>query len=66
MKDFDWDSGEPITKEIAGKVVDKCEVLDEGQDSILQFTFKDGSVLRIRYDWIYEWEIRPTLSRSRK
>jgi len=59
MEKFGWGSGEPITKEIAGKVVDKCEVIDEGQDNILQFTFKDGSTLRIRYDWIYEWEVIP-------
>ncbi len=61
MKDFDLKSGTPITKEIAGKVVFSCQVIDEGQDNILQFTFTDGSVLRLRYDWIYEWEIQPPI-----
>jgi len=60
MEDFNWASGENITKAIAGKTVVKVENLDEGQDSILQFDFSDDFVLRFRYDWIYEWEIRPT------
>ena len=64
MQDFGRSSGEPITKEIVGKIVVKCEVVDEGLDNILQFTFVDGSVLRIRYDWIYEWEIR-SIGRAR-
>jgi len=57
MKDFNWKSGEPITEAIKGKAVAECENKDEGMDSILQFTFTDGTVLRFRYDWIYEWEI---------
>lgn len=55
MNDFDFESGVSITEAIQGKTVASCEVLDEGADNILQFTFSDGTVLRIRYDWIYEW-----------
>ena len=56
MKDFNWGSGEEITSNIVGKTVAKCEVLDEGIDSVLQFEFTDRTILRFRYDWIYEWE----------
>jgi len=62
MNEFGWNSGEPITNHIAEKTVAKCEVCDEGIDSILQFTFADGTVLRFRYDWIYEWEIKQAIS----
>ena len=57
MTDSKRKFGEIITKLIAGKTVVRCENIDIGPDDFLQFIFSDGTVLRFRHDWIYEWEI---------
>jgi len=46
-----------ITKLVQRKEVDS--VTDEGDaiDSFLVINFTDGMKLRIRYDYIYEWEV---------
>ena len=58
MKDFSRNhSSKEITGLIEGKMIARCEHVEEHGDTILQFVFMDGSVLRLRYDWIYEWEV---------
>ena len=45
-----------ITTLVMRKVVDS--VTDEGDvDSLLVINFADGMKLKIRYDYIYEWEV---------
>ena len=54
--EFTHDSGEKITSVIKDKTISKCELDDIRGDDFLVFHFDDSSVLRIRYDWIYEWQ----------
>jgi hypothetical protein len=54
--EFDWNSGEEITKVIAGKTV--AEVITSNENRDLVFVFTDSTKLRIEYDWIYQWELR--------
>ena len=52
-----------LTEATTGKTIEK--VIDDdgnGMDDWIQFVFTDGSVLRIRYDWIYEWELEQKAS----
>ena len=41
---------------LAGKLVLKVQDVDDGMDDFLEIHFVDGSILRFRYDYIYEWE----------
>lgn len=50
-------SGEEITKAIQGKTIAAVETEDPRSDYYLLFRFTDGTTLRIRYDWIYEWAV---------
>ena len=45
-----------ISNKIKDKVVESMSV-SEGVEDFIVFTFKDGAVLRIRYDYIYECEL---------
>ena len=40
-----------------GKTVASVDIDDAGMEEFLLFHFTDGSVLRIRYDYLYEWEL---------
>lgn len=57
MNDFHWESGDEITKIIAGKTVIKCSTGDVGMNDYLRIEFSDGTILCFRYDYIYEWEV---------
>lgn len=57
MKDFNWNSDKDISQLITGKNIEKCEILDEGMDTFLQFIFTDSTILKIRYDYIYDWDV---------
>ena len=58
-EEFTYDSGAEITKLISGKVVDCIESPDEVSiDDYLIIRFKDGESLHIRYDYLYEWELK--------
>lgn len=61
MKDFHSQSGAEITEAISGKAIVKVEI-DDGMYDFLIFHFTDGSALRIRYDWLYEWELQNVAS----
>jgi len=41
---------------VKGKVIKEI-CLDRGYDDYFVIKFTDGSKLRMRYDWIYEWEL---------
>ena len=58
MEEFTYDSGEEITKLIVGKTVDCIETPNVGPDGHLTIKFTDETSLRIKYDWLYEWELR--------
>ena len=45
-----------ISSAIKGKTITRFEDDDIGGDDFLVFHFDDSSILRIRYDWIYEWQ----------
>ena len=49
-------ASEEITSVIEGKTVIKFENDSEGMDDFIIFYFSDNSTLRIRYDWLYEWQ----------
>ena len=55
-KDFSETSDREITEAIRGKVID--HYADEGRmDSFIVLYFTDGTSLRIRYDYIYSWNL---------
>jgi hypothetical protein len=57
MNDFDpCESPQEITEKIKGKTVERCEYSDGGMDDFIVLVFSGGTKLRIRYDYIYEWE----------
>ena len=51
------DSGPLITSAVAGKTVKDVVIDNERMDDYLVFNFTDGTSLRIRYDYIYEWSL---------
>lgn len=57
-EEFTYESGEEITKAIFGKVVRSVKVPDSSMDDYLIIIFEDDSSLHIRYDWIYDWELK--------
>lgn len=57
-KEFTYESGTEITKAISGKIISCVKVTDSDIDDYLIIKFKDGSSLHIRYDWIYDWELK--------
>ena len=46
-----------ITTLVMRKTVESVVDEDEGLDTSLVINFTDGMKLRIRYDYIYEWEV---------
>lgn len=59
-KDFNRNlSGQEITEAIAGKKVIGFGDVSDAMDDLIIFKFSDGTELRLRYDWIYEWELCP-------
>ncbi|HLL74797.1 MAG TPA: hypothetical protein VK421_05990 [Pyrinomonadaceae bacterium] len=48
---------EKLNAALRDKIVAEIAEDDGGMDSMLIIRFADASALRIRYDWIYEFEI---------
>ena len=46
-----------MTEKTKGKTIKGCYDLDINGDDYFAIGFTDGTQLRIRYDWIYEWEV---------
>ena len=46
-----------MTKALHGKQVERVTLEDDRADTYFIIHFSDGSVFRIRYDWLYEYEI---------
>lgn len=58
MKDFIPDeAAAEMTIALQSKEIASVEVDRSGMDDFLVFHFADGTALRIRYDWIYGWEV---------
>ena len=58
MKDFfNEPSCKDITDSLAGEVLKSISHEDDRADDLLVLEFESGKSLRIRYDWIYEYEI---------
>jgi len=53
-----YESPQEITKLVKGKEIDAVTYDDDRADDFLVIKFTDGTELCIRYDWIYEWEVR--------
>lgn len=47
-----------MVENIVGGRLLGCELDDSGMDHFLVLTFEDGSELRIRYDYIYDWTLK--------
>lgn len=47
--------GEELSSAVHGKTIDSISVEDE-YETRLVFAFTDGTFLKIRYDWLYDWE----------
>ena len=65
MKDFTPESAAEIAEAIRGKTVIECET-SYGMDDLLIFYFSDATVLRFRFDWIYEWETGNVITELQK
>ncbi|HEA67195.1 hypothetical protein LCGC14_2658840 [marine sediment metagenome] len=54
-KEFHYESDIEIHPLIKGKTIKKFGLDEDRTDDYMVFEFTDGAVLRIRYDYIYEW-----------
>ncbi len=57
MKDFNSDNIKELSSELCGQEIDEIRIDDKGMDSFLEVVLLDGRILRIRYDWIHDFEI---------
>jgi hypothetical protein len=59
MPEFTFASGEEITKLVAGRTISHVKMSDGSYiDDYLIICFRDGSSLHIKYDYLYEWELK--------
>jgi len=49
--------GEKLSKVIKGRIVKSVAFEGESEDEFMIISFTDESVLKIRYDWIYDIEV---------
>jgi len=54
--DFTEDSVKQLSNQLHGKMIESVE-LDQEFDDFFTLNFTDGQKLKIRYDWIYDWEL---------
>lgn len=54
--DFNYTTPEHLGILMDGKIVDSFAIDSDHGDECLVILFKDGSKLRIRYDYLYDWE----------
>lgn len=47
-----------LSAEICGQEIDHVRIADDRMDSFLEIALSEGRVIRFRYDWIYEFEIK--------
>ncbi len=57
MVDFGHNTNNQLNAAIAGKTVERFDIDDDRMDSFIVLSFTDGTRLRIRYDYIYEWRL---------
>lgn len=57
MVDFGHNTNNQLNAAIVGKTVERFDIDDDRMDSFLVLSFTDGTRLRIRYDYIYEWRL---------
>lgn len=55
--DFGHNTNKELNEAIAGKTVERFDIDDDRMDSFVVLSFTDGTRLRIRYDYIYEWRL---------
>lgn len=55
--EFTYQSGEEISKAVAGKTISCVGTPDDDLDDYLIVNFTDGSALHVRYDFVYEWKL---------
>jgi hypothetical protein len=53
--DFTYTTAVEMDEAIKGKTIKHMEIID-GRQEFLIFHFTDGSSIKIRYDYIYNWE----------
>ena len=58
MKDFNQENLNIISSEICGNKVDEIRINNDRMDDYLEIVFCNGKVLKIRYDYIYEFEYK--------
>ena len=53
-----------LTAALTGKEINSVETYSEGpfNDDFIVLHFSDGMEFRVRYDWLYGWELRPSSS----
>ena len=57
MNDFTPNEPESLSAALAGKTISKVEVDRETMYDHLVLRFTDGTVFRLRYDYIYDWDL---------
>ena len=59
MPEFTFKSGGELTGVVTGKTIDRVETPEDNYiDDYLIFYFRDGTSLHIKYDYLYEWELK--------
>ena len=58
MNDFNEESIKQLSSEVRGQEIDEVRIDNDRMDDYLEIALSDGRVLRFRYDWIYEFEVK--------
>ena len=54
--EFNYDTGQKFTELLKGKTILSIHTPDDGYEGNIIIKFDDNTAIRIRYDWIYDWE----------
>jgi hypothetical protein len=55
--EFTSDSLWVMAAQIKGKTIKTMGMEESRMDNFLVFKFTDGSILRLRFDYLYDWEV---------
>lgn len=56
-RDFNDDDVSELSAAVEGKTISRVEIDSPRDERFLVLKFADGSNFRLRYDYIYDWEL---------
>ena len=58
MNEFNEDEIKKLSAEMCGQEIDEIRIMNDCVNSYLEIAMSDGRVIRFRYGWIYEFEVK--------